>query len=109
MHELSITTNIVAIVNERAQGAKVTKVTLKVGQLTAVLPDAIRFCFNLVAQGTGVEGAQLEIIHVPGSGRCRVCGLNMEIQLLAGRCSCGSLDIERLSGEELMITEMVTA
>lgn len=109
MHELSITSNIVAIVNERAQGTQVTKVTLQVGQLTAVLPDAIRFCFDLVAQGTVLEGAQLEIIHVPGSGRCRVCGLDMEIQHLSGRCSCGSLDIERLSGEELMITEMVTA
>lgn len=109
MHELSITTNIVAIVNERAQGAKVTQVTLKIGQLTAVLPDAIRFCFDLVAQGTALEGAQLEIIHVPGTGRCRTCSAELTCQHLAQRCACGSLDVERLTGEELMISQMVTA
>jgi hydrogenase nickel incorporation protein HypA/HybF len=109
MHELSITRNIVAIVSERAHGAKVTQVTLEIGQLSAVLPDAIRFCFDVVAKGTVLEGAQLEVIEVPGRGRCRDCGRHVELRQLITRCPCGSSDLARLSGEELTIKQMVTA
>lgn len=108
MHELSITRNIVAIVSERANGAKVTRVTLEVGKLSAVMPDAIRFCFDVVAQGTVLEGARLEVIEVPGRGRCRVCGLDVELRQLVERCPCGSSDLDRLTGEELTIKQMVT-
>ncbi len=108
MHELSITRNIVAIVCERANGAKVTQVTLEVGKLSAVIPDAIRFCFDVVAQGTVLEGARLEVIEVPGRGRCRVCGLDVELRQLVERCACGSSDLDRLTGEELTIKQMVT-
>lgn len=108
MHELSIIRNIVAIVCERANGAKVTQVTLEVGKLSAVIPDAIRFCFDVVAQGTVLEGARLEVIEVPGRGRCRVCGLDVELRQLVERCACGSSDLDRLTGEELTIKQMVT-
>lgn len=108
MHELSITRNIVAIVSERANGAKVTQVTLEVGKLSAVIPDAIRFCFDIVAQGTVLEGAQLDVIEVPGNGRCRDCGLDVELRTLVDRCLCGSSNIERFAGEELTIKQMVT-
>jgi len=108
MHELSITRNIVAIVSERANGARVTQITLEVGKLSAVVPDAIRFCFDVVAQGTAVEGARLEVIEVPGHGRCRACGLDIELRQVVERCPCGSSDLERLSGEELRIKQMET-
>ena len=108
MHELSITRNIVAIVSERANGAKVAQVTLEVGKLSAVIPDAIRFCFDVVVQGTVLEGARLEVIEVSGRGRCRVCGLDLELRQLVERCACGSSDLERLTGEELTIKQMVT-
>ncbi len=108
MHELSITRNIVAIVSARANGARVTRVTLEIGQLSAVVPDAIRFCFDVVAKGTVLEGAQLDVIEIPGRGRCRNCGREIALGQLIERCDCGSLDLVRLSGEELFIKEMVT-
>ncbi len=66
MHELSITRNVVAIVSERAEGQRVTRVRLEIGRLTAVVPDSIRFCFDICAQGTPLEGAELEIVESPG-------------------------------------------
>jgi hydrogenase nickel incorporation protein HypA/HybF len=62
MHELGITRNIVAIVGEAARGRRVTRVTLHVGQLAGVEPRAIAFCFDVVARGTPVEGAALDIV-----------------------------------------------
>lgn len=66
MHELSITRNVVAIVSERAQGQRVTRVRLEIGRLSAVVPDSIRFCFDICAQGTPLAGAELEIIESAG-------------------------------------------
>ena len=50
MHELGITRNIVSILSEKAQGEQVTQVTLQIGKLSAVLPEAIRFCFDIIIQ-----------------------------------------------------------
>jgi hydrogenase nickel incorporation protein HypA/HybF len=66
VHELSITRNVVAIVSERAEGQRVTRVRLEIGRLSAVVPDSIRFCFDICAQGTPLEGAELEIIESAG-------------------------------------------
>ena len=58
MHELGITQEIIAIVAEHSKGAKVTRVVLEIGKLSAILPDAVRFCFDLCSEGTVAEGAQ---------------------------------------------------
>ena len=59
MHELGMTRNLVAIVSERAAGQKVLRVTLEVGRLSGMLPEAIRFCFDVCSQGTPLEDAAL--------------------------------------------------
>ena len=107
MHELGITENIVAIAVEYAEGFPVKQVTLEIGQLSAVMPDAIRFCFDVCCRGTVLEGATLEIIEVPGLGRCRQCGREMSLTQPFGICDrCNSVEIEILQGEELKIKEM---
>src|SRR5205809_3195808 len=106
MHELGITMEIVEVVAERARGAKVTRVTLEIGKLTALLPDAVKFCFELCAQGTNAEGATLEILTIPGRARCRQCGTEIDLDQPWGLCSCGNADLERLAGEELRIKEI---
>ena len=59
MHELSIAESVVQIAGRHANGRRVTKVCLKVGHLRQVVPSALAFSFELVAQGTSVEGAEL--------------------------------------------------
>lgn len=106
MHEMSITRNIVSIVSEHARERKVTRVRLEVGKLSAVIPEAIRFCFDVVSKGTVLEGATLEIIELPGRARCRACGSEVELHTIVTACSCGSRDLERRQGDELNIKEM---
>lgn len=109
MHELGITQEIVAIVSERARGKKVRRVVVEIGKLCAVLPDAVRFCFDLCNQGTPAEGAELEIVEISGRARCRQCGTEMILDRPFGRCSCSGTDLEWLAGEELKIKEMELA
>ncbi|WP_026731091.1 hydrogenase maturation nickel metallochaperone HypA [Fischerella sp. PCC 9605] len=106
MHELGITQNIVAIVSEHARGSKVQRVLLEIGKLSAIMPDAIRFCFDICSQGTVLEGSKLEILETPGLGRCRQCGTEIPLEQPFGMCNCGSLQIDLIAGEELKIKEI---
>lgn len=107
MHELSITRNVVAIVAEHAAGRRVTRVRLEIGRLSAVMPDAIRFCFDICASDTALAGARLEIDEIPGRGRCGECGTEVVMGAPAGRCpGCGTNGLEVIAGRELNIKEM---
>src|SRR5947209_17750774 len=106
MHELGITQEILAIVSEHSRGARVRRVVLEIGKLSAILPDAVRFCFELCSEGTVAEGAQLEIIETPGRARCRACDGEVVLERPFGRCGCGGSDLHWLSGEELKVKEM---
>ena len=105
MHELGITQNIVGIVAEHSAGRPVKRVVLEVGTLAGVMTDAIEFCFDVVAKGTPLEGARLEIHKVEARAKCRSCGSEFTQAALFSACACGSRDAERLSGEELNIKE----
>ena len=106
MHELAIAEEIVAIVADRTSGARVRRIVIEVGRLCAVVPDAMRFCFDLATEGTVAEGARLEIVEVPGRGRCRACGSDVVLERPFGRCGCGGTDLEWLAGEELRIRDV---
>jgi hydrogenase nickel incorporation protein HypA/HybF len=109
MHELGVALQVVDIVAERAAGARVKRVVVEIGVLTAVLPDALRFCFQSATEGTVVEGATLEIIERAAQARCRACSKQLELARPFGYCECGSSDLEWQSGEELRVFEMEVA
>ena len=107
MHELSITRSVVAIVTEQAAGQRVTRVRLEIGCLSSVMPDAVRFCFDVCARGTSAEGAALEIIEIPGRGRCDDCNKETPLTVPAGRCPiCTTGRLRPTAGQELNIKEM---
>jgi hydrogenase nickel incorporation protein HypA/HybF len=107
MHELAIADSIVAIASRHADGRRVAKVEVRVGHLRQVVPDALAFAFQLVAEGTCVAGAELELEEVPVAGRCRACGAEGVLDAFPLQCSgCGSLDLELVSGEELLVASL---
>lgn len=81
-------------------------VRVRVGALTAVVPESMRFCFTLVTEGTVAEGALLEIDQPRGTASCRGCGADFTLDDLVLLCSCGSADVEVTSGRELEIVSM---
>jgi hydrogenase nickel incorporation protein HypA/HybF len=109
VHELSIAQSIVEMVGERAGEARVHRLTLVVGRLSGVFPDALRFCFDICTEGTVLEGAVLEVIEPPGRGRCPDCGREQEMASLFEVCACGAGGLECIAGGELRIKEMEMA
>ncbi|NUP09808.1 MAG: hydrogenase maturation nickel metallochaperone HypA [Polyangiaceae bacterium] len=106
MHELGLTMEIVEIAVERAQGRSVKKLRVEVGKLAAVVPDSLRFCFDLCAKGTVLEGAELVLDWVPGRARCGSCGADVFLKVPYGQCTCGHSDLTLLSGHELIVADM---
>jgi hydrogenase nickel incorporation protein HypA/HybF len=109
MHELAITESMIAAVAERVGPARVARVRLQVGTLAGVVPEALRFCFDVCARGTILEGAALEIDEIPGRGRCRRCGAEIAMaSFVDGCCACGSVELDLISGQELRIKNVET-
>ncbi len=110
MHELGITQSIVEIAERTAkeqQAMKILSVTIEVGSLAGVVPEALEFCFEACSKGTLLEGAQLLIERVPARGRCLDCGREFPLEELLACCpDCNSAAGEILAGEELRVKEM---
>lgn len=109
MHELGIAQEIVSIVSQKVEGKSVKRLTLEIGKLTAILPDALQFAFEVCTEGTPLEGAKLEIIELAARAQCMECGNELELDRPFGRCECGNTFLQWLSGEELKIKELELA
>jgi hydrogenase nickel incorporation protein HypA/HybF len=107
VHELSIAQAVVQIANRHAAGRRITRVELKVGHLRQVVPSALEFAFELVANDTPAEGAELAIEELPAQGRCRACGSETTMAGFPLCCgACGGLDIQITGGEELLVDSL---
>ena len=106
VHELSIASRVVELVGEEvraAGGGRVAAVTLKIGALSCVHEDALRFSFNLVREGTPLAGAELRIVTVPVVIWCAACSREVAIPgIQKFACpECGTLSGDIRAGREL--------
>jgi hydrogenase nickel incorporation protein HypA/HybF len=107
MHELSLAAAIVEIAERHAAGRPVSRVDVRVGRLRQVVPDALTFGFEVLVQDTPLQGARLELQMVPAVGRCRACGVETTFEQFPLLCGgCGSMDLEIVSGDELIVTSL---
>ncbi len=110
MHELAVAQSLVEIVEQEARpygGARVTRIWLRIGRLSAVVPDALRFAFDVITRGGIAEGALLEIEEVPLRIRCHQCREVFVAEdpfMICPRCE--GVDVEMVSGRELEIRSM---
>ncbi|MBW1982685.1 MAG: hydrogenase maturation nickel metallochaperone HypA [Deltaproteobacteria bacterium] len=107
MHEMAIAQNLLDIVIQEGSAHGVSRVlslSLKVGELSTVVPESLIFCFELLSKGTLAEGARLDIEKVPTICRCRECDHEFSVTDLLFSCpKCGSGKVELQSGRELTL------
>jgi len=114
MHEMGVAMQIVEIaaasIPGDLTGARVEKVNLKVGKLSAIVPDSLQFCFEVVSKDTALEGARLHITEIPVQAACKACQNEWTIDQPAFSCpACNSGDITLLTGRELDIESIELA
>ena len=104
MHELAIAQAIADSVDRHADGRPVGAVRVRIGHFRQVVPDSLMFAWELLIDGTSLDGAELVIEHVPAVALCRGCGARTTLDvpvLVCAACLGHDLVLER--GEELVI------
>ena len=114
MHEMGIAMQVVEIavaaIPPGLNGSRVERVNLRVGKLSAVVPDSLRFCYDVVVRDTPLAGSTLNIEEVPVTARCGDCGRQWTADLPDFVCArCGSGAVRILSGQELEVVSLDVA
>jgi|SRR5271166_2058860 len=110
MHEISVAESLVALIEEEGRGqgfSRVKQIRVKIGELSHVEKDALRFCFDAVSLGTIAEGARLELETVAGEGWCLGCARTVSIAERYDICpECGQCPVQMTAGDELRLAEL---
>lgn len=112
MHEYSIVRGVLDAVVPAARdagAARITKVRLRVGEMTEVVRESLDFMWDLCCEERGAiaEGAQLDVETVMPRSACLSCGAEFEHDRFHLHCpTCGSASTMLLSGRELDIVSM---
>ena len=112
MHELALMTTLVERVIEIARAEKagrVTAIRVKCGELSGVVPDALRFCFDVCVAGTIAAEAVLQIDEEPARWACNACGAATSLTHDTGlpHCaSCGGTSLRLAAGKEFELVSL---
>jgi hydrogenase nickel incorporation protein HypA/HybF len=105
MHELSIANSILEAVRkerERLDGARITKVGVRVGELAGVDPEALSFGFEVLVKDTDLEPLALEIESSLRRHECSRCKHVFVVVDYHMDCpNCGSIETRCIGGDEL--------
>jgi len=111
LHEISLLENVREILQEHAKTQhfkQVKQVTLEIGQLSCVEPEALRFGFDAVMKGSLAENAKLLITKLDGLGLCEQCKNQIPIKTLYEPCSlCGNPFVTITQGNEMRIKDLI--
>ena len=108
MHEVALVQALIEQVeNEVRQSGRqgrVSRLELVVGRLSGASPDALRFAVEVLAPGTLIETAQLDITEPCAVCRCRECGVASPIDELVAACpQCHSPSVTIEGGRDLLL------
>ncbi|WLT40180.1 hydrogenase maturation nickel metallochaperone HypA [Synechocystis sp. B12] len=110
MHEVSLMEQTLAIAIAQAEdhgASKIHRLTLRVGQQSGVVADALRFAFEVVRQNTMAAEARLEIEEIPVTCRCQHCHENFQPEDWIYRCPhCDQISQTVMDGKQLELASL---
>ncbi|MBM3852663.1 MAG: hydrogenase maturation nickel metallochaperone HypA [Verrucomicrobia bacterium] len=111
MHELSIATAALDQALEemrRAEADRIARIVLRIGRLSGVEAEALRFAFTALLPGTAAEGATLDIHDVPAVVTCSACARDFSPgdDFLFACPVCGQVSTTLKQGRELELTRL---
>jgi hydrogenase nickel incorporation protein HypA/HybF len=104
MHEFGLVEGIIDTVSRRAGDRPVARVKVRIGALHLAADGPMQQAFAMVAAGTIVDGATLELVQMPVTSTCRDCGraeAGDEMVLMCPGCD-GTLMVYA-GGDELLL------
>lgn len=110
MHELAICQALLSQVEDIARqndAARVTRIRLRIGPLSGVVPDLLERTFEVARRGTVASQASLVTETTSPRIRCRHCGREATVPVNRLVCpDCGDYRTVLLSGDELVLASL---
>jgi hydrogenase nickel incorporation protein HypA/HybF len=110
MHEMGIANSVLDAVRHESAlrgGARVLKVGVRIGELAAVDPESLKFCFGALISGTDLGALALDLEYCPRRHRCSQCGEVFGAAAYPFACPlCRSAATEFCGGDELEFAYM---
>ncbi len=107
MHELALAQQLLHIVEQTARAnmlKKVAEIKIVVGEMMAVVPEALEFSFQVLSRDTLAAGAKLVIEEQQALSKCSHCQITYPWLEYGYRCpSCSSLGGTIIQGRDLYI------
>jgi hydrogenase nickel incorporation protein HypA/HybF len=110
MHEMAVTESILRITLDhaaRAKAARVSVISIKLGQLSSLVDDSIRFYWELIAADTIAEKAELRFERIPARAVCLDCAAEFALAKDSFTCPQCRSDRFRISAGEEMTVESI--
>jgi hydrogenase nickel incorporation protein HypA/HybF len=96
---MSIAQSLIQILQEEMAkhgAATLRSVRLSIGEMSAIVPESLSFCFEIITQGTPLEGAKLLMDRIPLKGYCPDCDRPFDIKDFVFICpTCGSRQVKK--------------
>ncbi|WP_068114258.1 hydrogenase maturation nickel metallochaperone HypA [Tropicimonas marinistellae] len=110
MHEMALCEGIRGIIQDQARAqnfSRVRRLRLEIGRFAGVQKEALAFAFDVVMRGSEAEGAELEMLDLPGRAVCYDCEAEVEIDDRFAPCPrCGGGKLMPTGGSEMRILDM---
>ena len=105
MHELSIAQEICSVIKHSlGRVCPLERVTVTIGPLCGIMPEALEFCFTTVTEQLGFGSPLLVINRTRVKIKCKSCSEFYETEDLYSLCpKCGSFERYIVSGSEFTV------
>ena len=106
MHETAVAHSLFQTILAESQKEKARPIRAKIscGVYNVLNEDVLSFAFEAIAKDTACEGMELEVQHIPISGRCNNCSKTFDFDITSAVCShCGSVEFELLVDQPLIL------
>lgn len=91
----------------QAGASRVHAIRLRIGTLSGVIPDALQFAFEALADGTPAQGAQLIIEDVPARFWCTPCAREFAATRMFAECpNCHRPSADLRAGREMELASL---
>jgi hydrogenase nickel incorporation protein HypA/HybF len=92
---------------EKRPGERPTRAALRIGEISGVEPDSLRFCLDILKSDTDLAPLAFEFEIKPWTRRCRRCATEFRVIDYNPDCSaCGSSETEAAGGDEMEFSYM---
>jgi len=86
-------------------GARVTRAGLRIGELSGVEVESLRFCLEVLVSDTDMASIGFEIEFAPWTRRCLACAADFRVIDSRPACpACGSDATEAAGGDQMELS-----